>query len=50
MTYDPRRHHRQSIRLLGYDYTRAGHYFATICTHRRLCLFDTPALRQIAEQ
>lgn len=27
----PRLHRRRSIRLRGYDYTRAGAYFATIC-------------------
>ncbi|MGD8624349.1 MAG: hypothetical protein PVJ34_07430 [Anaerolineae bacterium] len=30
--YDPRRHHRRSIRLKGYDYSRPGAYFVTICT------------------
>ncbi len=39
MTYDPSRHHRRSIRLPGYDYTRAGAYFITIVTHDRACLF-----------
>lgn len=39
MIYDPERHHRQSIRLRGYDYTQAGAYFATICTLNRACLF-----------
>ncbi|NUM81539.1 transposase [bacterium] len=33
------RHHRRSIRLKGYDYTRAGAYFITICTHDRLNIF-----------
>ena len=35
MPYDPRIHHRRSIRLPGYDYTSPGAYFVTICTHRR---------------
>jgi putative transposase len=39
MPYDPRRHHRRSIRLKGYDYTQAGSYFITICTQDRRCLF-----------
>ena len=30
---------RRSIRLRGYDYTRAGAYFVTICTRDRACLF-----------
>ncbi len=39
MKYDPRRHHRRSIRLPGYDYTQPGAYFVTICTHYREMLF-----------
>jgi putative transposase len=31
--------HRRSIRLKGYDYTQAGAYFVTICTHNRECRF-----------
>jgi hypothetical protein len=50
MPYDPNRHHRQSIRLRGYDYTQPGAYFVTICTHARQLLFDSLALRQVAEQ
>jgi len=38
MTYDPDRHHRRSIRLKDYDYTRPGAYFVTICTYRRECI------------
>ena len=30
---------RRSIRLKGDDYTQAGGYFVTICTHLRECLF-----------
>jgi putative transposase len=32
MTYNPQKHHRQSIRLRNYDYTSSGVYFVTICT------------------
>ncbi len=39
MRYDPKRHHRRSIRLKGYDYSGAGAYFLTICTQNRECLF-----------
>ena len=39
MRYDPQKHHRRSIRLKGYDYTRTGAYFVTLVTHRRECLF-----------
>ena len=37
--YNSDRHHRRSIRLKGYDYSRPGAYFVTICTHNRECLF-----------
>lgn len=37
--FAPARHHRRSIRLRGYDYTRPGVYFITICTHDRRRLF-----------
>jgi putative transposase len=30
---------RRSIRLKGYDYTREGAYFVTICAQDRKCLF-----------
>jgi len=36
--YDPKIHHRRSIRLKGYDYSQAGAYFVTICVHQRECL------------
>jgi putative transposase len=39
MTYDPRKHHRRSIRLPGYDYTQPGAYFVTFVAHDRECLF-----------
>lgn len=35
MNYDPGIHHRRSVRLVGYDYSWAGAYSITICTHRR---------------
>ena len=31
--------HRQTIRLCGYDYTREGVYFVTICAHRHKGVF-----------
>ncbi|MCK4356656.1 hypothetical protein KAW44_06215 [Candidatus Bipolaricaulota bacterium] len=31
--------HRHSIRLKGWDYSRAGMYFVTICAQNRVCLF-----------
>ena len=39
MKYDPEKHHRRSIRLKDYDYSRCGAYFVTICTQNRICLF-----------
>jgi REP element-mobilizing transposase RayT len=32
-------HHRRSIRLVGYDYSKEGMYFVTICCHGRICRF-----------
>ncbi len=39
MKYDPKIHHRRSIRLSGYDYSKAGLYFITICIQNKLHLF-----------
>lgn len=39
MKYDPRIHHRRSIRLGGYDYSQAGAYFITVVTQERKSLF-----------
>ena len=39
MTYDPRIHHRRSIRLRGYDYAGGGAYFVTICTQGKVPVF-----------
>jgi REP element-mobilizing transposase RayT len=35
MTYDPKEHHRRSIRAKRYDYATCGAYFVTICTDGR---------------
>jgi putative transposase len=43
MSYDPEKHHRRSIRLKGFDYSRSGIYFVTICVQNRECLFGTIA-------
>jgi REP element-mobilizing transposase RayT len=32
-------YHRRSIRLQGFDYSSAGAYFVTICTHERAHVF-----------
>ncbi|MEW6402686.1 MAG: hypothetical protein AB1649_12860 [Chloroflexota bacterium] len=39
MKFDPQKHHRQSIRLKGYDYSQAGAYFVTIVAWQREILF-----------
>jgi putative transposase len=33
MHYNPNHHHRRSIRLPDYDYSRPGAYFITLCIH-----------------
>ena len=38
MHYDPETHHRRSIRLKDYDYSKAGAYFVTICTWNKECI------------
>lgn len=47
--YDPKKHHRQSICMRGWDYTAPGVYFITICTHNREHLFNYPPFRGVAE-
>jgi putative transposase len=37
--FDPKIHHRKSIRLAGYDYSQAGAYFVTIVTQGRESFF-----------
>jgi REP element-mobilizing transposase RayT len=39
MIFNPGKYHRRSVRLQGYDYSRPGLYFITICCHNRVCLF-----------
>lgn len=39
MKFNPKLHHRQSIRLKGYDYSQSGSYFITICARERECIF-----------
>ena len=48
--YDPEKHHRQSIRLKGHDYSGSGAYMATICVRPRLPLFEHPVLRGILQE
>ncbi len=39
MTYDPKKHHRRSIRSKEYDYSQTGAYFITICAYNKECIF-----------
>jgi putative transposase len=39
MRYNPKTHHRRSIRLRGWDYASVGEYFVTVCTKNRACIF-----------
>jgi REP element-mobilizing transposase RayT len=39
MPYNPEIHHRRSIRLKGFDYSKAGLYFLTLCCEQRAHLF-----------
>ena len=39
MKYDPKKHHRKSIRLKHHDYSSPNLYFITLCCHDRKHLF-----------
>jgi hypothetical protein len=39
---------RRSIRLRGYDYSRSGAYFVSLCTKDRKCLFGDIENQQMA--
>ena len=39
LKFDPQKHHRRSIRLIGYDYTQTGAYFVTLVSFQRECIF-----------
>jgi len=47
MKFDPRIHHRRSIRLKGFDYSSAGAYFATMCVKDRECILHDPIVSGI---
>ena len=42
--------HRRSIRLKGYDYSRPGAYFVTICLYGREPYLEMPAVRTIVNE
>lgn len=41
---------RRSLRLKDYDYSQEGAYFVTICTQRKMMLFENEEIRAIAER
>ena len=45
--YDPRIHHRRSIRLAEHDYSQVGAYFVTICTHNRALSLQAEPVREV---
>ena len=45
--YDPRIHHRRSIRLAEHDYSQVGAYFVTICTHNRALSLQAESVREV---
>jgi REP element-mobilizing transposase RayT len=49
MKYDPKIHHRRSIRLKGYDYSQPGAYFVTTCLDGYDPYFEIQEIRSIME-
>jgi REP element-mobilizing transposase RayT len=47
MHFDPESPERKSIRLGGYDYSLAGAYFVTICTHARRCILGSVVAKSL---
>jgi len=45
--YDPQVRLRRSIRLAGFDYSQAGAYFITICTHNRELSLQAESVRDV---
>lgn len=41
MNYNSKIHHRRSIRLKEYDYSKSGSYFITICIQNKICLLGS---------
>jgi REP element-mobilizing transposase RayT len=37
--FDPKKHHRKSTRLKGYDYASMGYYFITVNSKDKRCIF-----------
>ncbi len=47
--YDPRKHHRRSIRVKDWDYRSPGLYFVTVCTFQRQNLFESQEFYDLTE-
>jgi putative transposase len=47
--YEPRVDRRRSIRLAAYDYSQAGAYFITICTHDRELSLQAESVRDVVQ-
>ncbi len=39
MKFNPDKHHRRSVRLRGYDYSRPGAYFVTVCSYGKQAIY-----------
>src|SRR3989304_10152198 len=50
MKYDPKAHHRRSIRLPAYDYTQDGAYFVTLLCKEGALLLEDPLYKEIVGQ
>lgn len=49
MEYNPKIHHRRSIRLTHYDYSLPGAYFVTMCAFGKQCILGQVAGDQMRE-
>ncbi|MCF6153948.1 MAG: transposase [Candidatus Brocadia sp.] len=47
MTYDPKLHHRRSLRLKEYDYSRNGAYFITVRSYDKKCIFGNILIESV---
>lgn len=50
MEYNPEIYHRQLIGLKGYDYSRDGAYFITVCTHHKELYFENDEIKGIVKK
>jgi putative transposase len=50
LTLDTKQSQRRSLRLQEYDYSQEGAYFVTICTHKKMSLFEKEPISAIVEK